>query len=114
MKPLLPYIFLLVAVSLEVVGTTALKASNSFTNLVPTMITIVAYIVGFYMLSLVMRTMPVGITYALWSGLGIILITVLSTFVFKEIMDFPALIGMGFIILGIAIIQLFSSHGYSS
>lgn len=113
MKPFLPYIFLFIAVSLEVIGTTALKASNSFTNLLPTVLTIISYVVGFYVLSLVMRTLPVGITYALWSGLGIILITILSSFVFKEIMDAPAVIGMGFIITGIIIIQLFSKHGHA-
>ena len=111
MKPYLPYLYLCCAVALEVIATSALKASNSFTNLVPSVIMVVGYGIGFFFLSLVMRSIPVGVTYALWSGLGIVLITLLSAYLFKEMLDAAALIGMGFIIAGIVIIQLYSKVG---
>lgn len=113
MTPFMPYVYLVIAVGLEVIATSALKASNSFTNLLPTVVMVVGYLVSFYLLSLVMRSIPVGITYALWSGLGIVSICVLSSVLFKEVLDLPAIIGLGFIIAGIVIVQVFSkvSHG---
>lgn len=113
LAPYLPYIYLTMAVAAEVVGTTALKASMSFTKLVPTIIMIAAYMVAFFFLSFVMRTLPVGITYALWSALGIVLITIASIYLFDEVLDLAAVIGIAMIIGGIVVIQLFSKMNLS-
>lgn len=102
------YLYLALAIVAEVAATSALKASNEFTQLIPSVIVIIGYIVAFYLLTLVLRTMPVGITYAMWSGLGIVLVTVVSMFLYKQTPDLPAVIGMGTIILGVVIINLFS------
>ena len=108
MKSTLPLLLLFVAVILEVISTTALKASNGYSNMGPTLVVIMGYAASFYFLSLVMQSLPVGITYALWSGMGIIMITLISAYVYKEVPDWPAMLGLGLIIAGIAVIQLFS------
>lgn len=114
LTPYLPYLYLALAVAAEVVGTTALKASMSFTKLVPTITLAVAYLIAFFFMSLVMRSLPVGITYALWSALGIVLITIASVYLFDEVLDLPAIIGIIMIISGIVIIQLFSKMNIGS
>ena len=106
--PYIPYIYLAIAVAAEVVATTALKASDTLSKPVPSAIMVVGYIITFLFMSLVMRSLPVGITYALWSGLGIIPITIASIYLFGEILDLPAIIGIGMIICGIIVIQTFS------
>jgi small multidrug resistance pump len=108
------YLFLAVAIILEVIGTSALKASEQFTKLVPGIVTAVTYIGAFYFLSLTLKTIPVGISYAIWSGIGIVLITLAGIVVFKEIPDLPAIVGMVLIITGVLVIHIFSkatAHG---
>jgi len=102
------YLFLVIAIIAEVTATSALKASEEFTRLVPSIIVIVGYGVAFYFLTLVLRVIPIGITYAIWSGLGIVLVAVAGFFLYKQTPDIPAMIGMGFIVLGVVVIQLFS------
>lgn len=103
------YIALIFAVVAETIGTTALQASQQFSRLGPSIIVVVAYGIAFYLLSLTLRTMPVGIVYAVWSGLGIVSIAAIGYLVFDQRLDLPAVLGMGMIIGGIAVIQLFSS-----
>lgn len=102
------YIYLLVAILFEVVATTALKETQGFTRLVPSLISMIGYGLAFYFLALTLRTMPVGVIYAIWSGAGIVLITAIGWVWFQQALDMPALIGMGFIIAGVLIINLFS------
>jgi small multidrug resistance pump len=102
------FIYLAIAIVAEVIGTSALKASESFTKLVPGIVTLAAYGVAFYFLALTLRTIPVGIAYAIWSGLGIVLISVVGWFVFRQSLDTPALIGLALIIAGVLVINLFS------
>ncbi len=102
------YIYLAIAIIAEVAATSALKASEGFTKLIPSLIVIVGYGVAFYLLTLVLRTIPVGITYAVWAGLGIVLVVLMGAILYKQIPDIPAVIGMGFIVAGVAIINLFS------
>ena len=96
------------AIVAEVVGTSALKASDGFTRLLPSVVVVVGYVVSFYCLSLVLRHIPVGITYAVWSGLGIVLITLTAFVLYGQRIDLAGWIGMGLIIAGVAVIQLFS------
>lgn len=102
------YLYLTIAIIAEVVGTSALKASKEFTNLVPSLIVVVGYGVAFYFMTLALRSIPIGITYAVWSGVGIVLIAIAGAFLYREIPDLPAIIGMGLIITGVAVIHVFS------
>ena len=104
----MPYLILLFAVIAETIGTTALHASQQFTRLVPSVIVVLAYGISFYLLSLTLRTIPVGIMYAIWSGLGIVLIALIAFLVYGQRLDLPAIIGIGLILAGIVTIQLFS------
>ena len=101
-------IYLLIAIVFEIIATTFLKKSEEFTKLLPSVITGAGYLAAFYFLSLSLRTVPLGIAYALWSAIGIVLITVIGALVYKETPDLPAIIGIVFIILGVAIINVFS------
>jgi len=102
------YLYLIFAVAAETIGTTALQASKEFTRLVPSLIVVVSYAMSFYLMSLTLRFMPVGIVYAIWSGLGIVLIAAIGYVVFGQKMDLAAVLGMALIVLGIVVIQLFS------
>lgn len=102
------YLYLAIAILAEVIGTSALKASKEFTCLLPSLIVIVSYGVAFYFMALALRSIPLGITYAVWSGIGIVLIAIAGAFLYKEIPDFPAIIGMGLIISGVVVIHVFS------
>ncbi|WP_415920638.1 DMT family transporter [Tateyamaria sp. SN6-1] len=104
----LHYVYLIVAVAAETIGTTALQASDQFTKTGPTIVVVLAYAVAFYFLGVALKYIPVGIAYALWSGLGIIMIAFIGFAVFKQTLDLPALLGLGLIIAGIVVIQLFS------
>lgn len=101
-------IFLLIAIFLETIATTSLKASEGFTKPIPTTITLIGYAGAFYLLSLTLRTIPIGIAYALWSGIGIVLVTIAAYFLYKQKLDMPALIGIALIIIGVLVIQLYS------
>jgi small multidrug resistance pump len=96
------------AIVAEVIGTTALKASESFTRLVPSLIVVVGYGVAFYCLSLVLKSVPVGIAYAVWSGLGIVLITAVAWLLYGQRIDLAGLLGMGLIIAGVVVLNVFS------
>ena len=102
------YFYLAIAIIAEVAATSALKASEEFTRLYPSIIVIVGYGVAFYFMTLVLRTIPVGITYAVWSGLGIVLVTIVGVLVYRQIPDMAAIIGMGLIVSGVVVIYLFS------
>lgn len=102
------YQYLAIAIVAEVVGTSALKASREFTNLIPSLVVVAGYGVAFYFMTLALRSIPVGITYAVWSGLGIVLITLVGVFLYREIPDLPAIIGMGLIVSGVVVIHVFS------
>lgn len=102
------YAWLLIAILFEVIATTALKEAQGFTRLVPSLVTVAGYALAFYFLSLPLRTMPVGVVYAIWCGAGIILVTMIGWIWFRQALDFPAVLGMGFIMAGVMIINLFS------
>ncbi|MBC15631.1 multidrug resistance protein; DLP12 prophage [Pseudodesulfovibrio profundus] len=102
------YVYLAIAIVAEVVGTTAMQASEGFTKPIPSIVVVVGYGVAFYFLSLVLRTIPMGIAYAIWAGLGIVLIALTGVVLYKQTLDVPAMIGMGLIVAGVAIINIFS------
>lgn len=102
------YVFLLMAIAFEIVATSSLKMSEQFTKLVPSVVTVVCYIAAFYFLSLTLRTLPVGIAYALWSAIGIVFITIIGIFAFKQVPDLPAIIGLVLIVAGVVIINVWS------
>jgi small multidrug resistance pump len=102
------YLYLSIAILAEVAATSALKASAEFTRLIPSLIVVVGYSVAFYFMALVLRTIPVGITYAIWCGLGIVLVAIAGAVLYKQIPDIPAIIGMALIIAGVAVINVFS------
>lgn len=105
---MIAYAYLGVAIIAEVIATTALRAADGFTQLWPSLISIVGYVVAFYFLSLTLRSMPVGVAYAIWSGVGIVLISLAGWLIYKQLLDLPALIGMGLIMAGVIVINLFS------
>lgn len=105
------WIYLAIAIIAEVIATSALKASQEFTRLVPTLIVVTGYLTAFYFLTLSLRVIPVGIAYAIWAGLGIVLIAIISWIVYGQKLDLPALLGMGLIISGVLVINLFSNTG---
>lgn len=102
------YLYLSVAIAAEVIATSALKASHGFTRPLPTTVVVVGYGISFYLLSLVLKTVPVGVAYAIWSGVGIVLIALVGWLLLKQTLDAPALAGMALIVAGVAVIQLFS------
>ena len=102
------WLALAIAIVAEVIGTTALKASNEFTRLVPSLIVVVGYGTAFYFMSISMRVLPVGIMYAIWSGMGIVLVSIIGWAVYRQVLDVPAMIGMGLIIAGAIVINVFS------
>ena len=103
-----PYAALGLAIVAEVIATSALKASAGFTRLGPSALVVLGYGTAFYCLSLTLQSLSVGVAYAIWSGLGIVLVTAVSYVLYRQSVDGPALIGMGLIIAGVAVIQLFS------
>jgi small multidrug resistance pump len=103
------YMFLAIAIVLELIATSALNKSEQFTKLTPSVISLVGYALAFYFLSHALKTMPVGIAYAIWSGAGILLITVIGAVSFKQMPDIPAIIGLALIVIGIVIINVFST-----
>ena len=102
------WVYLLTAIVAEVIATSALKASDGFSKLWPSVITVAGYTVAFYCLSLTLRSIPVGIAYAIWSGLGVVLITIAAWLLFGQKLDLPALIGMGLIVAGVVVMNVFS------
>ncbi len=102
------YLLLAVTVIFEVIGTMLIKATDGFTKPVPSLGVIVSYGIAFYVLSHVMKTMPVGIAYAMWGGFGIILVSLMSYVVHKQELDLPAILGIALIVAGVVVINLFS------
>ena len=102
------YLFLSLAIILEVVGSSFMKASNGFTKLLPTTVTIIAYIACFFFFSQALKSINLGIAYAIWGGLGIVLTAIISVVIFRQPLDAPAIIGMALIILGVFVINYFS------
>lgn len=102
------YIYLFIAILAETIGTTALQASQQFTRLLPSLLVVVAYAISFYLLAMALRSIPVGIAYAVWSGLGIVFIAAIGFLVFGQKLDLPAVLGMAMILAGILVIHLFS------
>jgi small multidrug resistance pump len=103
-----PWVFLSVAIVSEVIATSALKASEGFTRLWPTLIVVAGYMSAFYFLSLTLKTIPVGVAYAIWSGVGVVLITLIAWIYFKQALDLPAIIGLSLIIAGVIVLNVFS------
>ncbi|XKH01028.1 QacE family quaternary ammonium compound efflux SMR transporter [Marinobacter nauticus] len=103
------WLFLALAIVAEVVATSALKSSEGFTRLAPTALVVVGYVIAFYFLALAIKVIPVGIAYAVWAGLGIVLISLIGWLVFQQKLDAPAVIGMVLILSGVLVINLFSS-----
>lgn len=102
------YTLLGCAIVCEVTGSTFLAKSDGFTKLVPTGITVIMFVLAFYLLSHVIKVIPLGMVYAIWSGIGIILTALVGFLVLKQSLDLPALIGIGFIVTGVVIMNLFS------
>src|SRR5690606_18062573 len=106
--PYMAYVYLAVAIVAEVIATTALKASDGFSRLGPSIFTILGYAVAFYCLALTLRVIPTGVAYAIWSGVGIVLISLAGWVIYKQSLDFAALLGMGLIVAGVVGINVFS------
>lgn len=102
------FIYLSIAIVAEVVATMALKASDSFTKFGPLAVTAIGYAIAFYFLALTLKAIPVGVAYAIWSGLGIVLISVMGFVVFRQSLDIPAIVGLSLIIAGVIVINAFS------
>jgi Membrane transporters of cations and cationic drugs len=102
------YLFLIAAIVSEVIGTAALNATQQFTKPLPTAVVVIGYGLAFYFLTHVLKVMPVGVVYAIWSGLGIVLITLVGLVAFGQKIDLPAALGMALIIAGVLVIHLFS------
>jgi small multidrug resistance pump len=112
MNPATLYAVLVIAIIFEVLGTSAMQAAQHFTKLVPTLVTVVCYAIAFYFLSYTLRVIPVGIAYAIWSGLGIVLISLVGYFVFGQKLDLAAVLGLGLIIAGVVVLNVFSKSTF--
>ncbi len=108
------YLFLFAAIVLETVGTSSLKASHQFTRPLPSLVVAVCYGGSYYCLTQVLKHMALGVAYAVWCALGIVLVAVIGVVVFKQRLDAPAVIGMGLIVAGVLVINLFSKAVYQS
>jgi small multidrug resistance pump len=102
------YLYLALAIAAEVAGTSLLKATEEFTKLVPTTFLIIFYAMSFWLMTLALRDLPLGVVYAVWSGLGIVLVAIIGALVYKEMPDLGSIIGMALIISGVVVMHLFS------
>lgn len=105
------YAFLFTAIICEVIATSALKASESFTRLWPSVIVVIGYGLAFYFLSLTLKTIPVGVAYAIWSGVGIVLIALAGWILYGQRLDLAAILGIALIMAGVLVVNLFSNSG---
>lgn len=103
-----PWVFLSIAIISEVIATSFLKASEGFTRFWPSVVVVIGYLLAFYLLSLTLKTIPVSIAYAIWSGVGIVLIAIVGWLFLGQKLDMPAIIGLVFIITGVMVINIFS------
>ncbi|HET6536971.1 MAG TPA: SMR family transporter [Sphingopyxis sp.] len=106
---MMTYIYLTIAILAEVIGTAALKSSDGFSRLGPSLVTAAGYGIAFYFLSLTLRSLPIGIAYAIWSGVGIVLISAVAWLFLGQKLDMPAILGMCLIVAGVVVINLFSN-----
>jgi len=102
------WIYLVIAIGCEVAATSALKASEGFTRLLPSVVVVTGYVTAIYLLSLTLRTIPVGVAYAIWSGVGVALIAVIGWLFLGQRLDAPAIAGLVLIVAGVVVINLFS------
>ena len=102
------WFYLGIAIVSEVIATSALKAADGFTQLVPSIIVVLGYAAVFYFLSLTLRFIPIGVAYAVWSGVGIVLVSLIGWFIYRQPLDIAAMIGIGFIVTGVMILNFFS------
>ena len=102
------WIYLALAIIAEVIATSALKSSEGFTKLTSSLLVLVGYSISFFFLSLVLKNIPIGLAYAIWSGVGIVLIALIGYFKFQQSLDLAAIIGIAFIMVGVIIINVFS------
>jgi len=107
----MPYLHLAIAILAEVVGTSALKATRGFTRPLPSLVVVCSYAVAFYFLALALQAIPVGVAYAVWSGVGIALITLIGWVVYRQRLDPPALAGIALIVLGVVVLNWSSTAG---
>ncbi|NML99562.1 QacE family quaternary ammonium compound efflux SMR transporter [Paraburkholderia sp. RP-4-7] len=103
-----PYALLAIAIVAEVIATSAMRASEGFSRLLPATVVVIGYGIAFYCLSLTLKSIPVGIVYAVWSGAGIVLITLVALVLYRQVPDVPAIIGLGLIVAGVAVLNMFS------
>lgn len=103
------YVWLAIAIVAEVIGTSALRASEGFTRLAPALVVVAGYGLAFYCLSMTLKSMPVGIVYAIWSGVGIVLITLVAMVLYRQIPDLAAVAGLSLIVAGVVVLNLFSN-----
>jgi len=106
------WVILGMAIVAETVATSAMKSSEGFTRLVPSVIVVIGYAIAFYFLSITLKEIPVGIAYAIWSGVGIVLISLVGWIMFGQKLDAPALIGIALIIAGVVVMNAFSKSGH--
>jgi small multidrug resistance pump len=104
------FLYLFIAILAEVAATSFLKLSESFTKLIPSLLVVSGYTIAFYCLSLTLKTMSVGVAYAVWCGAGIVLVALVDIFFYKQSFDYPALLGMGLILIGVIMINVFSKN----
>ncbi|HPI47256.1 MAG TPA: SMR family transporter [Hyphomonadaceae bacterium] len=102
------YVYLAISIIAEVIATSSLKSSEGFTKLIPSVIVVLGYGVAFHFLSLTLKTIPIGVAYAIWAGAGVTLVAVVGWLLFGQKLDAPAIIGMGLIITGVVVLQVFS------
>ncbi|WP_394807315.1 DMT family transporter [Nitrosomonas sp.] len=102
------WIFLAIAIVSEVIATSCLKATEGFTRFWPSLVVVAGYLLAFYLLSLTLKTIPVGVAYAIWSGVGIVLIALSGWFFLEQSLDTPAIIGLSLIVSGVVVINVFS------
>ncbi len=102
------WLYLTVAIISEVIATSAVKSSDNFSHLLPSVIVVVGYAIAFYFLSLTLRFIPLGVTYAIWSGAGVAIVSIVGAVVYKQVLDMPAIIGIGLIVSGVVVLNLFS------
>lgn len=103
------YYYLAIAICAEVIATVSMKAVKGFNTPLPLFLVIIGYAIAFWMLTLVVRSIPVGVAYAVWAGMGIVMVSIAALFIYGQKLDVPAMLGMALIVCGVVVIQLFSN-----